>query len=145
MNFNRRGLTMIEIMISMVILALVAGSVFSAFSGSKSMLSSAREIAIATSLAGSYLAAAESLEISQLQVFAPAEDKMAPLPFRPESLGLAPAPEPFKRQVSMLRLDLAGKEGGPFYQLRVEVIWPGKDGRMQVSYRSSTILTGAGK
>ena len=139
---SRRALTIIEILISLVILALVTGSVFSAFSGSRSMLASAREIAIATSLAGSYLAAASSISPAQLQVFAPIEDESAPVPFRPESLGLALPPKPFSRKVSMLQLDLAGKEGGPFYQLRVEVCWPGKDGRLPVSYSSSTILYG---
>ncbi|MEW6710969.1 MAG: prepilin-type N-terminal cleavage/methylation domain-containing protein [Candidatus Riflebacteria bacterium] len=141
----RQGLTLIEIMISLVILAIVAGSVFSAFSGSRSMLASAREIAVATSLSGSYLAAAANIEATQIKVFAPIEDVEAPPAFRPEKLGIAPAPEPFKRKISILRLDETGKEGGPFYQLRVEISWPGKDGRIPVSYFSSNIIAGGKK
>lgn len=141
----RQALTIIEILISLVILALVTGSVFTAFSGSRSMLASAREIAMATSLAGSYLAAAESVPLSQLQAFAPVEDESAPAPFALATLGLNVPPKPFVRKVSLLRLDPAGKEGGPFFQLRVEVTWPGKDGRLPVTYSSSTILAGAAK
>lgn len=106
------------------------------------MLASAREIAVATSLAGSYLAAAESIAANDLQVFAPVEEALAPDPFKPESLGLARAAAPFTRSISMLRLDLPGKDGGPFYQLRVEVSWPGKDGKLPVCYSSSTIISG---
>jgi len=100
------------------------------------------EIAVATSLAGSYLAAAESIAVKDLQVFAPTEEAMAPGPFQPESLGLSKAAAPFVRRISMLRLDLPGKEGGPFYQLRVEITWPGKDGKLPVSYSSSTVIGG---
>ena len=142
---KQSGLTLIEIMVSLVILALVAGSIFSAFSGSRSMLSSAREISMATSLASSYLAAARNIAVTNLKAFAPIKDALAPVAFRPETLGLAIVPENFKREISVLRLDLSGKEGGPFFQIRVDIKWPGKDGKIEVCYGSSIVVKGAGK
>lgn len=139
---RQAGVTLIEILISLVILTLVAGSVFSAFSGSRSMLASAREIAVATSLATSYLAAAEAIKQKDLEAFPIIEDNIAPPPFRPDRLNLSVTPSPFLRQVSLLRLDQTGKDGGPFFQLRVDISWPGKDGKTLVTYSSFGIISG---
>lgn len=136
------GFSLIEVLIALVILALVTGSVFSAFSGSKSLLYSARELSIATALAGSYLAAVNEVQIKEITSFAPADEAEVPLAFLPASLKLSPAPKPFSRQISLLAIDQTGVEGGPFYQVRVQISWPRKESGKLLSYSSSTIIRG---
>ncbi len=137
-----RGFSLVEIMIALVILASVAGSIFAVFSASKGMLVNSREISTATSLAGSYLAAASSLPAKDITVFAPADESELPEPFRPENLRIPAAAAPFKRTVSLLAHDLAGKEGGPFYQVRVEISWKRHQTGVDATYISSTLLRG---
>lgn len=133
---------MIEVLIALVIMALVTGSVFSVFSGSKSLLYSARELSIATALAGSYLAAVNEVQIKEITSFAPANEAEVPPSFLPESLNISPAPKPFSRHISLLAIDQAGGEGGPFYQVRVQITWPRKESGKLASYNSSTIIRG---
>ena len=139
---RKTGFTLIEVMIAMVIIALVAGSIFSTFSMSKSLLSSAREISIATSLAGSYLAAANSVSGKDIKVFSPTDESSVPVAFRPENLKIELAPKPFSREISVLFLDQQGQEGGPFYQVRVKITWKRKETKKQASYFSSTLIKG---
>lgn len=138
----RGGFNLIEVLISLIIIALVAGSLFTAFSGSKSLLTSAREISIATSLAGSYLAAANSIPAKNIEVFVPTEEAFVPESFKPENLKIQSAVAPFSRKVSVLFLDQKGSEGGPFYQVRVEVTWKRKETGHLASYFSSTLIKG---
>jgi len=139
---SKCGFSLVEIMVGLVILASVAGSIFSAFSASKSLLVSSREISIATSLAGSYLAAASAIPLKDVTVFAPTDENELPEPFKPASLNIMASPEPFKRSVSLLALDQAGLEGGPFYQIRVEITWQRKETGSTAIYNSSTLLQG---
>ncbi|EKD82929.1 MAG: hypothetical protein ACD_39C01001G0003 [uncultured bacterium] len=140
-----KGFSLVEIMIGMVILASVAGSIFAAFSASKSLLVSSREISIATSLAGSYLSAASSIELKNIIIFAPTDESELPEPFKPASLNIMAAPEPFKRSISLLAHDQEGLEGGPFYQLRVEISWQRHETGTTATYNSSTLLQGSTK
>ncbi len=142
LNYNSGAFSLIEVLIALVILALITGSVFSAFSGSKSLLYSARELSIATALAGSYLAAVNEVEIKEITSFAPADETEVPTAFLPASLKIPTVPRPFNRQVSLLAIDQAGGEGGPYYQVRVQISWPRKESGKLVSYSNSTIIRG---
>lgn len=141
-KISSRAFSLIEILVALTLMALVTGSIFNAFSTSRQMLFAAGELSKATSLAGSYLAAVTGVRQKDISTFPPAEDSGLPPAFRPETLKLPPAEEPFKRLVSVFAIDNNGIEGGPFYQVNVEITWTRKNSEGTPRYFSSTIIRG---
>lgn len=136
------GFSLVEILVALTILTFVAGSIFSAFSTSRQMLYSAKELSEATSLASSYLAAVTQIRRKDLSAFPLIDEASLPGPFKPETLNLPPATPPYYRKVSVFAVDRPGLEGGPFFKVNVEITWTKKSAKAEPVYLSSTIIRG---
>lgn len=118
-----QGFSLVEVLLSLVVLSLIIAPLYLAFSGSRRHMTAARDQSIAVSLAASYMAALRTLDPRLLpdQRFTRDLDLTGPLALN--QLGIATGPAGFERSVSLLRVDAENREGGPYLQAEILIRW----------------------
>lgn len=125
---DRRGLSLMEVLLSLFVLGIIIAPVYLTFSGSRQVMGTARDLTTAVSLAGSLFAGLKAVPAETLPEIGMTADLDLPAAISLERLGVASAPVPFERTVSLSRLDSTGNEGGPYLQAEVVLQWQRKTG-----------------
>ena len=119
---TRKGLSLIEIVFGMAILATFAGPLAYLFISSNRSRVSAREISVAMNLSNCYLSALKDLPRSSLGVLAPTLDSALSTDFSPLHLEIPESPEKFTRELEIR--EIAVPEGlSSAYRMIVRVNW----------------------
>ncbi|MBI2945729.1 MAG: hypothetical protein HYY25_16160 [Candidatus Wallbacteria bacterium] len=121
---TRRGITLLEVLLALILVALLAVPVFEMFSTSRKMTAGGQERLLASSLASSYVAALTGVAAEALSEAGPAKDSELRGPLTLRALGVAPCPAGFSRTASLLNL-AADPAVAPMWQVTVTVEWTG--------------------
>ena len=139
---RRAALTLVEVLISLIVLQLVVVPLFLVFSGSRQMVVTARELGVAVALASSYLAGVRQVAARDLVDLPPTAEVELPGPLAPATLRVATAPAGVERRVAVRRLDGGGGEGGPYARVEVEVRWRSPVTQRDHRYLAVALLRG---
>ncbi len=135
-------MSLVEVLVAVLVLAMVVGPLYLVFSGSRKNMLAARELSLAISLASSYLAGLRQVPPERLIDLPASEDIEVTGPLALAALGVATAPPGITRRLSLTRVDPGGGEGGPYYQAEVVVQWTTRTARQTVTYTLASLLRG---
>lgn len=136
------GFTLVEVLIAMFILQLIIAPVYLMFTETQKTMYKAADTLTAANLASSIIAGLRELPPEQLREQPLEVDNLLGLPFQLANMGVLPVPEEFTRKVEIAKVDPAGKEGGPFYLVEVEITWFNRKTRTRANYTVRDLLRG---
>lgn len=137
------GFTLVEILIAVFILQLVIAPVYLMFSETQKTMYKAADTLTAANLASSLIAGFRDMPAELLRPQPLEEDRLLTEPFQLEKLDVLPVPEGFTRKVEIVPVDMAGREGGPFYLVEVQISWFNRKTKTPVNYIVRDLLKGA--
>lgn len=137
------GFTLVEVLIATFILQLVIAPVYLMFTETQKTMYKASDTLTAANLASSLIAGLRDLPTKALRPQPLEKDDLLAPPLQLESLDVLPAPEGFTRKVEIIPLDLAGREGGPFYLVEVQITWFNRKTKTPANYTVRDLLKGA--
>ncbi|MBU1108873.1 MAG: prepilin-type N-terminal cleavage/methylation domain-containing protein [Candidatus Riflebacteria bacterium] len=137
------GFTLVEILIAMFILQLVIAPVYLMFTETQRTMYKAADTLTAANLASSLIAGLRDVPTKAMRPQPLEEDTLLGPPYQLGILDVLPAPEEFTRKVEIIPLDLAGREGGPFYLVEVQITWFNRKTKTPVNYTVRDLLKGA--
>jgi prepilin-type N-terminal cleavage/methylation domain-containing protein len=136
---TRRGLSLIEIVLGMAILATFAGPLAYLFISSNRSRVSARDMSVAMNLSNCYLSALKDLPRSSLGVLAPTLDSAVSSDFSPHHLEIPDSPERFTRELEIREIPVP--EGlSKAYRMIVKVNWDRGSDRKKGEFILESIL-----
>ncbi len=132
---KRRALTLIEVMITLVLCAVVFGPLYVVFSSSRKNVLHAQGTSIATSHASSMIAALKQIKYDDLCTMGAVSDVNLKEPFTLKLLGISSMPKSYSRTLSIDLMDTSGDEGGPYFLATVEIRWKPRTIKKFLKYR----------
>lgn len=134
-----RGVTLLEVLLAAVLVAVIAVPVIDLFLASKKMGVSGRDRLVAMGLASSYLDRLKSVPPEELfdVAFTPVED--VPAPISSGALGLGPPPAGYRVTLTLARLELKDS-GPPAWDATVVVEWTSGVSRKRLRYELQRLL-----
>lgn len=141
-NYRKTGFTIVEILIALFILQLFIAPIYLVFSGSKQTMNRAREISIASELASSMLTSIRSVDIKLLKNQKLEQDISLTNPYSLNSLMISQTPKNFSRFMEVKKVDITGREGGPFFMVSVNVSWKKPSMGKKLTYSACALLKG---
>lgn len=136
---TRRGLTLLEILIALVLLGAIVAPAWSVLSDSRRSMMTARDLSVAVSLAGSGMAALQQLEPRKLPEGKDLSDESLVTLLGNEGIALATAGEGFSRRTTLERLPVPGTRRA-FLRAGILVTWQEKVSRKTFSYNLQALL-----
>lgn len=136
----RKGVTLVELLVTVGVIALLSVPLFSSLTMSRKMGVSAMERNLAMNLAGSYIDSVAGLRASELQVFDSTPDAQLKGPLSLESLELIAAPKGFFRTVMIEELPSDNQRLRVFH-ISVVVEWEKRGTNHLLSYELNRLLT----
>lgn len=137
-----KGFTLVEILIALFILQLAIAPIYLVFSGSKKAMNKAKELSIASELASSMLTSIRSLDIKLLKNQTLSQDIYLKGAYHIDSLMISKTPKDFTRFIEVNKVDITGKEGGPFFMVSVHVSWKKPNMGKKLTYSACALLKG---
>lgn len=136
---RRSGLTLLEVLLSVTVVALLGVPLFQLFTTSKKMGVSGRDRLLAMSLASSYVSGLSELPLESLEEVERSEDGAIRGNLTLARLGVPPPPAGFRRTVSVLRLALGGPD--PLHwQVTVTIEWKSSVSGELLAYSLARLL-----
>lgn len=136
------GFALIELLIALFILQLIIAPVYMMFTETQKTMFKAADTLTASHLASSIIAGLRELPVESLRPQPLEKDTDLVAPLSLEDMGVLPAPSEFTRKVEIIPVDPAGKEGGPFFLVEVQIEWFNRKSSTQVSYVVRDLLRG---
>lgn len=140
---NNAGFALVELLIALFILQLIIAPVYLMFTETQRTMFKAADTLTASHLASSLIAGLRDLPVESLRPQPLEEDTKLVSPLSLEDLGVLPAPSEFTRKMEIIPVDPAGKEGGPFFLVEVQITWFNRKSSTQVDYVVRDLLRGA--
>jgi hypothetical protein len=136
------GFSLVELLIAMFILQLIIAPVYLMFTETQRTMFKAADTLTASHLASSLIAGLRESPVETLRPQPLEEDTKLASPLDLESLGVLPVPTDFIRKMEIIPVDLAGKEGGPYYLVEVQISWFNRKTSTPVEYIVRDLLRG---
>ncbi|PKL48203.1 MAG: hypothetical protein CVV42_10495 [Candidatus Riflebacteria bacterium HGW-Riflebacteria-2] len=136
------GFSLLELLIALFILQLIVAPVYLMFTESQKIMFKAADTLTAAHLASSLIASLRNSKVEILRDQPLEDDIRLTAPLDLESLGVLPVPAEFTRKLQILSVDLAGKEGGPYYLVEVQISWFNRKTSTPVEYIVRDLLRG---
>jgi prepilin-type N-terminal cleavage/methylation domain-containing protein len=136
------GFSLVELLIAMFILQLIIAPVYLMFTETQKTMFKAADTLTASHLASSLIAGLRESPVEALRPQPLEEDTRLASPLDLESLGVLPVPAEFTRKMEIIPVDLAGKEGGPYYLVEVQISWFNRKTSTPVEYVVRDLLRG---
>lgn len=139
---SNRAFSLVELMISLIIMSIFAAMFYNAFFASKNILTSARELSMATSLAGSMLSSLKTVSEDFLTTMHNVSDENLPSGLTLTDLRISPVPENYNRELTLIRHIIPGSQKA-VYIAEVEVKWePRTRSGQVVTHKLRSIVAG---
>lgn len=135
-----RGMTLVEVLVTLAVIALVSIPMFQTMTTSRKIEISASDRIMAMNLASAWISSVVELPKDDIEVFAPLEDLHIKGPLSVESLGLIPSPEGFHRIISIEELP-SSEEGALVFHVSVTIEWENKKSGKLLSYKLNRLLS----
>ncbi len=135
-----KGLTLLEILISMLILGVIVTPIYTVFSGSRKTMMAARDLSVAVALAGTMMASIRQVDSRNLVEISGTPDSELPGPVSLQTLGIAQVPESYERRLSITKMASPAGNSARFFKTEVQVKWKDKNGHRQFQYALSGLL-----
>jgi hypothetical protein len=113
------------------------------FSESQKTMYKAADTTTAAHLASSLIAGLREIPAKKLKPQSLDQDINLESPLSLEELGVMPVPEEFTRNIEILPVDVAKKEGGPFFMVEVQISWFNRKTDTAVEYVIRDLLVGS--
>jgi prepilin-type N-terminal cleavage/methylation domain-containing protein len=142
---NRRisaGFSLLELLIALFILQLIIAPVYLMFTETQKVMYKAADTLTAAHLASSLIAGLRDSPVDILRPQPLENDTELTAPLDLASLGVQAVPEEFTRKMEIIPVDLAGKEGGPYYLVEVQISWFNRKTSTPVEYIVRDLLRG---
>ncbi|EKD83341.1 MAG: hypothetical protein ACD_39C00741G0002 [uncultured bacterium] len=136
------GFSLVELLIALFILQLIIAPVYLMFTETQKTMFKAADTLTASHLASSLIAGLRDLPVEALRPQPLEEDTKLGSPLDLESMGVLPVPSEFTRKMEIIPVDLAGKEGGPYYLVEVQISWFNRKTSTPVEYVVRDLLRG---
>ncbi|HNS09433.1 MAG TPA: prepilin-type N-terminal cleavage/methylation domain-containing protein [Candidatus Ozemobacteraceae bacterium] len=136
------GFSLVELLIAMFILQLIIAPVYLMFTETQKTMFKAADTLTASHLASSLVAGLRDAPVETLRPQPLEEDTKLAAPLDLENLDVLPVPTEFTRKLEIIPVDLAGKEGGPYYLVEVQISWFNRKTSTPVEYIVRDLLRG---
>ena len=137
----KKGLSLVEILLALSILALFAGPIAYLFLSTNRARVSARELSLAMNLSSSYLSSLKDLPRSEINILPPTSDQEVPSILSPHHLGIPAPPQRFHRSLEIR--ELAGQVGlADAYLMIVKVRWSRGENLTPGEFHLESVLPG---
>jgi hypothetical protein len=138
-----RAFSLVELLVAIFILQLIIAPVYLMFSESQKTMYKAADTTTAAHLASSLIAGLREIPAKKLKPQSLDQDINLESPLSLEELGVMPVPEEFTRNIEILPVDVAKKEGGPFFMVEVQISWFNRKTDTAVEYVIRDLLVGS--
>ena len=139
-NSKRRflGVTLVEVLIAMVVIATIVTPVYFLFSSSRKMTAASQDLVTAMGLANSYISSLREVDKSDIPTMLETEDKSLTGKISLNSLRVSPCPTQFNRHLTVVPMvdPITSLE---FTHLKVSVKWVDRGNGLEREYVLSNL------